>query len=66
MKKYHLTIIRNGEYETIFGEMSSIASFLLIEKELGYKTVVLFARELSNEEWELWRNPVLTTKKEVR
>jgi hypothetical protein len=53
MKKYHLTIIRNGEYETIFGEMSSITSFLLIEKEVGHKTVVLFARELSNEEWEL-------------
>jgi hypothetical protein len=53
MKKYHLTILRNGEYETIFGEMSSITSFLLIEKEVGHKTVVLFARELSNEEWEL-------------
>jgi len=53
MKKYHLTILRNAEYETIFGEMSSITSFLLIEKEVGHKTVVLFARELSNEEWEL-------------
>ena len=53
MKRYHLTIIRNGECKTIFGEMSSITSFLLIEKEVGHNTVVIFARELSNEEWEL-------------
>lgn len=53
MKKYHLTILRNDIYETIFGEMSSIASFLLIEKELGSKTHVLYSRELSEDEWTL-------------
>jgi hypothetical protein len=53
MKKYHLTILRNDIYETIFGEMSSIASFLLIEKELGNKTYVLYSRELSKDEWTL-------------
>ena len=46
MKKYHLTILRNGEYVTIFGEMSSIENFLLIEKELGYDTHILYSREL--------------------
>jgi len=53
MKKYHLTILRNGTYQTIFGEMSSITSFLLIEKEIGNDTVILYSRELSEDEWEL-------------
>jgi hypothetical protein len=34
MKKYHLTILRNGKHETLFAEIISIATFLLIEKEL--------------------------------
>jgi hypothetical protein len=53
MKKYHLTILRNGKYETIFGEMSSVTSFLLIEKELGHETYVLYSRELTDSEFEL-------------
>lgn len=53
MKKYHLTILRNGEITTIFGEMSSVTSFLMIEKELGYVTYVLYSRELTDVEWEL-------------
>jgi hypothetical protein len=53
MKKYHLTILRNDKYETIFGEMSSITSFLLIEKQIGNKTHVLYSRELTESEWEL-------------
>jgi len=52
MKKYHLTILRNGKYKTIFGEMSSIESFLAIEHELGYETYIIYSRELSKEEWE--------------
>ena len=52
MKKYHLTILRNGKYETIFGEMTSIENFLLIESELGYDTHIIYSRELSKEEWE--------------
>ena len=52
MKKYHLTILRNGKYETIFGEMSSIENFLLIESELGYETHIIYSRELSKEEWD--------------
>ena len=51
MKKYHLTILRNGKYQTIFGEMSSITNFLLIERELGYETYVLYSREITNEEY---------------
>jgi len=53
MKKYHLTILRNGKYETIFGEMSSVTSFLLIEKEVGNETYVLYSRELTESECEL-------------
>jgi hypothetical protein len=53
MKKYHLTILRNGELETLFGEMSSVTSFLMIEKELGHITYVLYSRELTDVEWEL-------------
>jgi hypothetical protein len=55
MKKYHLTILRNGKYETIFGEMSSIESFLAIESELCYETHIIYSRELSKEEWENFR-----------
>jgi hypothetical protein len=53
MKKYHLTILRNGKHRTIFGEISSIASFLIIEKESGNETHILYSRELSEDEWEL-------------
>jgi len=54
MKKYHLTILRNGKYVTVFGEMTSIVSFLAIESELGYETHILYSRELSKEEWETY------------
>jgi hypothetical protein len=53
MKKYQLTILRNGKYQTIFGEMSSITSFLMIEKEIGNETHILYSRELSDSEFEL-------------
>ena len=56
MKKYHLTILRNGKHETIFGEMSSIEAFLAIEKELDREVHILYSRELSNEEWERVKN----------
>ena len=52
MKKYHLTILRNGKYETLFGEVTSIEVFLAIEKELGREVHVLYSRELSNEEYK--------------
>jgi hypothetical protein len=61
MKKYHLTILRDGKYETVFGEMSSISSFLMIEKELGREVHVLYSRELTDEEWFL--NRLYTSKK---
>ena len=61
MKKYHLTILRDGKYETVFGEMSSILSFLMIEKELGREVHVLYSRELTDEEWFL--NRLYTSKK---
>ena len=53
MKKYHLTILRNGEYETLFGEFTSIARFIAIEKELGIKVHILYSRELTQEEYEV-------------
>ena len=52
MKKYHLTILRNGEYETLFGEFTSIEVFLAIEKELGRKVHVIYSREISSEEYK--------------
>lgn len=54
MKKYHLTIIRNGRYVTIFGEMTSIFSFLAMQSELGHETHILYSRELSKGEWETY------------
>ena len=53
MKYYHLTIIRNGKHQTIFGEMSSIAAFLLFEKEVGHETFILYSREMTQEEYQL-------------
>ena len=53
MKAYHLTILREGKYETIFGEMTSIENFILIEKELGRDTHVLYSRELTDYDWKL-------------
>ncbi len=56
MKKYHLTILRNGKYETLFGEFSSIGSFLLIEKELGREVHILYSRELTDDEYILFKH----------
>jgi hypothetical protein len=53
MKKYHLTILRNGKYQTIFFETSSVTSFLMVEKQLGNETHILYSRELSDDEWKL-------------
>jgi len=58
MKAYHLTILRNGKHETIMCETTSITAFLLIEKELGYETLVLYSREISIEELELWQRNI--------
>lgn len=52
MKKYHLTLLRNGRYKTVFGEMTSIESFIAIEKELGNDTHILYSRELTDTEWK--------------
>lgn len=52
MNKYHLTIIRNGSYETLFAEITSIESFIAIEKELGRDIHILYSRELTDYEWK--------------
>jgi hypothetical protein len=54
MKKYHLTILRNGKHETIFAEIISITTFLLIEKELGREVHILYSREVTDEEYDLY------------
>lgn len=56
MKKYHLTILRNGKYETLFGEFTSIETYLAIEKELGREVFILYSRELTLEEYKNVRN----------
>lgn len=58
MKKYHLTIVRNGKYETLFGEFTSIESFLAIEKQLGREVFIIYSRELTFEEYQ---NAILFT-----
>lgn len=55
MKLYHLTILRDGKYETIFGEMTSVENFILIEKELGRDTHVLYSRELTDYDSKLFK-----------
>ena len=56
MKYYHLTILRNGKYETIFTYISSIEKFLLIEKELGREVHILYSREITEEEYNSFYN----------
>lgn len=53
MKKYHLTFLRDGMQYTAFAEISSIAMFIAIEKELGRKIHILYSREVPEEEWEI-------------
>ena len=53
MKKYHLTFLRDGMQCTAFTEISSIAMFIAIEKELGRKIHILYSREVPEEEWEI-------------
>lgn len=53
MKKYHLTILRNGKYETLFGEFTSIEEFIVIEKKLGREVHIIYSRELSQEEYKI-------------
>jgi len=52
MKRYHLTVLRDGKYQTLFGQITSIAVFLKIEIEFGRETHILYSRELSVEEYE--------------
>lgn len=52
MKKYHLTIVRGGEFESLFAEITSIEVFLAIEKELGREVHIIYSRELSTEEYK--------------
>ena len=56
MKHYHLTIIRNGKYETLFAELSSISAFILIEKELGREVHVIYSRQVDQIEYNHFHN----------
>lgn len=56
MNYYHLTILRDGEYFTVFVMATSIPNFLAIEKEFGRKTYVLYSRQIGKEEYELAKN----------
>ena len=55
MKYYHLTFLRDGEYVTAFACTTSIANFLLIEKTLGREVHILYSRESSEEEYNLYK-----------
>ncbi len=56
MKHYHLTFLRDGEYVTAFACTTSITNFLLIEKELGREVYILYSREITEEEYNLFYN----------
>jgi hypothetical protein len=55
MKYYHLTILRDGKYVTAFAHTTSITNFLLIEKNLGREVHILYSRESSQEEYNLYK-----------
>jgi hypothetical protein len=52
MKKYHLTINEDGVYKTLFVEIYSLVSFMGIQRNKNLNTQIIFAKELSDEEWE--------------
>jgi hypothetical protein len=54
MNYYHLTFLRNGNYVTEFCYLTSIANFLLIEKELGRDVHILYSREITEDEYNLY------------
>lgn len=56
MKHYHLTFLRDGKYVTAFAHTTSITNFLLIEKELGREVHILYSREITEEEYNLFYN----------
>ena len=56
MKHYHLTLLRDGKYFTAFACLTSIANFILIEKELGREVYILYSREITEEEYNLFYN----------
>ncbi|HRD16612.1 MAG TPA: hypothetical protein PK181_07290 [Methanothrix soehngenii] len=56
MNYYHLTILRDGEYFTVYATTTSISNYLAIEQELGRKTYVLYSREMDKEEYERSRD----------
>jgi hypothetical protein len=51
MKYYHLTFLRDGKYFTALTIATSIANFILIEKELGREVHILYSREIDEEEY---------------
>ena len=51
MKYYHLTFLRDCKYVTAFACTTSIANFLLIEKELGREVHILYSRDITEEEY---------------
>ena len=56
MKHYHLTFLRDGKYVTAFACTTSIANFLLIEKTLGREVYILYSREITEKEYNLFYN----------
>ena len=56
MKHYHLTFLRDGKYFTAFACITSIETFLLIEKDLGREVHILYSREITEEEYNSFHN----------
>jgi hypothetical protein len=56
MKHYHLTFLRDGKYFTAFACITSIETFLLIEKDLGREVHILYSREITEEEYNSFYN----------
>lgn len=52
MKAYHLTIIKNGVYHTLFTKVTCLESYLAVANENGDKVDIICSRELNEIEWE--------------
>ena len=57
-QNYILTIERNGVKHNLVVQYTNLVSLLLIEKEFGNKTVILFAKEITLQEYNYYENKI--------
>ena len=52
MKAYHLTIVKNGVFHTLFTKVTCLEAYLVVANENGDNVNILYSRELDEIEWQ--------------